>query len=288
MDRQTIRGIQRIEEEIHKRTGISSARLKQKNENGDKYIKLCNRSIIYGVQRWEIARSKNKEVVRVVEKIKKAEVKVLRGEEQQIERDLVLKKGKVYMLKDETLRVEIIQLQHNIPVAGHREKWKITELVTRNYQQPEVIRDVGKYVEECNICQRMKNRIKVLVGKLKLNKVLEKLQTYLTVDFITKLLLVAGKDVISVVCDRLSKMIYFMATTEGISAEGLVRLFRDNVQKLHGLPEIIVSDRRSQFATEMTKELNNMLGIETKLSTSFHPQTDEQIEYMNQELEQYL
>jgi len=94
------------------------------------------------------------------------------------------------------------------------------------------------------------------------------------VDFITKLSLVAGKDMISVVCDRLSKMTHFMATTEGISAEGLVRLFRDNVWKLHGLPEIIVSDRRLQFATEMTKELNNMLGIETKLSTLFHPQTD--------------
>ena len=178
------------------------------------------------------------------------------------------------MLKDETLRVEIIQLHHDILVAGHREKWKITELVTRNYQQPEIIRNVGKYVEECNICQRMKNRIKVLVGKLKLNKVLEKLQTHLTVDFITKLSLVAGKDMISVVCDRLSKTTHFMATTEGISAEGLVRLFRDNVWKLHGLPEIIVSDRRLQFATEMTKELNNMLGIETKLSTLFHPQTD--------------
>ena len=49
------------------------------------------------------------------------------------------------------------------------------------------------------------------------------------VDFITKLLLVAEKDTILVVCDRLSKMTHFVATTEGISAEGLVRLFRDNV-----------------------------------------------------------
>jgi len=63
------------------------------------------------------------------------------------------------------------------------------------------------------------------------------------VDFITKLPLVAGKDVIMVVCDRLSKMIYFVATMEGTLVEGLVRLFRDNVWKLHGLPESVVSDR---------------------------------------------
>ena len=47
-------------------------------------------------------------------------------------------------------------------------------------------------------------------------------------------------------------------------------------------------DRRPQFAAEMIKELNNMLEIETKLSTSFHPQIDEQTEHMNQKLKQYL
>jgi len=52
---------------------------------------------------------------------------------------------------------------------------------------------------------------------------------YLMVDFITKLPLVAGKNVILVVCDRLSKMIHFVATTRRTSAEKLVRLFRDNM-----------------------------------------------------------
>jgi len=49
------------------------------------------------------------------------------------------------------------------------------------------------------------------------------------VDFITKLPIVAGKDAILVVCNRLSKMAYFVATIEGTSAEGLARLFRDNM-----------------------------------------------------------
>jgi len=63
------------------------------------------------------------------------------------------------------------------------------------------------------------------------------------VDFITKLLLVAGKDAILVVCDILSKMTHFVATMEGTLVEGLARLFRDNVWKLHGLLENVVSDR---------------------------------------------
>jgi len=64
------------------------------------------------------------------------------------------------------------------------------------------------------------------------------------VDFITKLLLVTGKDAIVVVCDKLSKIIYFVATTEETSAEGLARLFRDNMQKLHRLLESMILNRR--------------------------------------------
>jgi len=57
---------------------------------------------------------------------------------------------------------------------------------------------------------------------------------------------------------------------------------------LHGLPESIISDRRVQFTAGMTKELNNLLGIQTKLSMVYHPQIDGQTEWINQELEQYL
>jgi len=71
----------------------------------------------------------------------------------------------------------------------------------------------------------MKNRIEEVAGKLKLNEIPEKPWMHLMVDFIMKLLVVAGKDAILVVCDRLSKMAHFVATTEETLAEGLARLF---------------------------------------------------------------
>ena len=123
---------------------------------------------------------------------------------------------------------------------------------------------------------------------MKLSEVPKKPWTHLMVDFITKLPVVAGKDAILVVCDWLLKMTHFVATTEGTSVEGLARLFRDNMWKLHGLPESVVSDRGLQFVAGLMKELNKMLGIEMRLSTAFHPQMDGQTEQMNQELEQYL
>ena len=65
-------------------------------------------------------------------------------------------------------------------------------------------------------------------------------------------------------------------------------MFRNNVWKLHRLPESRVSDRRPQFVADLTKKLNQILGVEIKLSTMFHSQTDGQMERLNQELEQYL
>ena len=235
------------------------------------------------VEKIRKARSKDNDVVRVVEKMKKAGVKELRGKEWKIEGDLVLKEGKIYVPKDEELRVKVIWLHHDVPAAEHEGRWKTVELVTRNYWWLGVTRDVGKYVEGCDLCQRMKNRTEEPAGKLKLSEVPQKTWSHLTVDFITKLPVVAGKNAILVVCDRLSKITHFVATTEG-----LARLFRDNVWKLHGLPESVVLDRGPQFAAELTKELNRMLGIKTKLLTVFHPQKDGQTERMNQELEQYL
>ena len=57
-----------------------------------------------------------------------------------------------------------------------------------------------------------------------------------------------------------------------MSAERLARLFKDNVWKLYGLLESMVLNRRPQFALELMKRLNKMLGIETKLSTLFYSQ----------------
>ena len=68
------------------------------------------------------AKSKDKDVVRVVEKMKKVEVRELQGNEWQIKGDLVLKEGKVYVPKDEELKTEVVWLYHDIPAVEHRER----------------------------------------------------------------------------------------------------------------------------------------------------------------------
>ena len=164
----------------------------------------------------------------------------------------------------------------------------MTELVTRNYQWLRVTKEVRRYVDGCNACQRYKNQSEVPAGKLMLNAIPEKPWSHISADFITKLPLAQGYEAILVVCDRFSKMAHFVATTEKTSAEGLVKLFQDHIWKLHGLPKSIVLDRGVQFTVRMMKELNNLLDIQMKFSMAYHPQIDRQMERVNQELKQYL
>ena len=85
------------------------------------------------IKRIKEARDKNEKVIKVVEEMKRAGVKTIREEEWQIEKGLVLKEGRVYVQKNEELRVEIIQLYYDMLIAGHGGQWKTVELVTRNY-----------------------------------------------------------------------------------------------------------------------------------------------------------
>jgi transposase InsO family protein len=67
-----------------------------------------------------------------------------------------------------------------------------------------------------------------------------------------------------------------------------MRLYLNHIWKLHGLPEGMVSDRGPQFVAEFMRKLYCLLGIRMALSTVYHPQTDGQMEHVNQELEQYI
>jgi len=64
----------------------------------------------------------------------------------------MLRDGKVYVPKNKKLRVEVIQLHHDMPVGGHGGQWKTTELVTRNFWWPGVTKEVKKYVEGYDMC----------------------------------------------------------------------------------------------------------------------------------------
>ena len=211
-------------------------------------------------------------------------------EEWNYENGLLLHRGKVYIPKSpkEDLRRQIIQMHHDLPSAGHFGRWKTTELVSRNYWWPGMNTDVKKYVAGCDTCQRMKNQPRQPYGPLIPNPVPAGPWEVISMDLITQLPESDGFNAIMVVVDRLTKRAHFFPITNEFSARDLANILYERVWTQHGLPLQIISDRGTQFAAEVFQEWCKLLGIESTMSTAYHPQTDGQTERVNQTLEQYL
>ncbi len=113
-------------------------------------------------------------------------------------------------------------------------------------------------------------------------------------DFITKLPLSkdsttgAEYDSILTMVDRLTKWTYFLPYKESWSAEQLADVICRHVASVHGWPMEWITDRDTKFASRFWQALMTRLGVKSKLSTAYHPQTDGQTERLNQVIEQYL
>ena len=95
-------------------------------------------------------------------------------------------------------------------------------------------------------------------------------------------------DAIVVIVDRFTKMIHLKATMTNVSSEGIAKIYRDDIWKLHGIPRKILSNRGPQFTSKFMEEFTRMLGTKRQLSIAYHPQTDGQIERINQEIGTFL
>ena len=105
-------------------------------------------------------------------------------------------------------------------------------------------------------------------------------------DLITQLPeTVKGNTCIVVFVDRLSKLVHFAAAPTDTGAYECAKLFRHNVIRLHGLPWDIVSDQDARWKCKFWTELCKLSGVQMKMSTPYHPQTDGQTERANRTLE---
>lgn len=204
------------------------------------------------------------------------------------EDSLIYRRGRIVVPIDTTLRGSIIQAHHDSVAAGHPGQSKTQELIYQSYWWPTIKKDVQKYVKGCEICQRSKIDHQPHKTPLHPNPIPDQNWQYVSADMITHLPEAQGFNaIINFVCMK-SKNIISVKCRDDIDSEGQIKLYIDNIFRLHGLFERFFSDRRTIFISSFVKGVFEKLGIRANPSTAYHPQTDGQSEHMHQEIQNYL
>jgi len=200
---------------------------------------------------------------------------------------LVYHKGKLYVPNDRQLRQDIVKSCHNTVTTGHPGKNGTLELVSHYYWWPRMGGFITAYVDGCDRCQRYR-RDHHPTAPIQPQEVPEGPWQMIGVDLIGPLPLSSGKDCILNIVDHYTKQIHLFPVTSQITADGVASIYFEQVFPLHGIPKKILSDRGPQFAAWSMCALYKRLGIESGITTAYHPQANGQVERKNQEVEIYL
>jgi Integrase zinc binding domain/Integrase core domain len=200
-------------------------------------------------------------------------------------------KGKQYIPKDQELRQDILKLFHDHEMAGHPGELETYNSVKQHYWWPGLRVFVKNYIKGFGICQQFK--IDRNPSHPSLVPVEGAISTrpfaHCSMDSITDLPPVEGSDSILVVVDQgLSKEVILCPTTKTVTMDGIGNLLHENLYKQFGLPDKMISDRGPQFVAKAFRAMLSRLGVNSALSTAYHPQTDGTMERVNQEIEAYL
>jgi len=162
------------------------------------------------------------------------------------------------------------------------------ELVKKNYLWLGIKEDIKKYIQGYIKCQQNKVQYQQKSRELHPLEIPQGPWQEISINIIEPLPRSNEMDTIMVIVDRFMKMIQLKATTMNIYSEGIAKIYRDEVWKLHEIPRKILSDRGPQFASKFMEKFTKALGTTKQLSMAYHPHTDGQTERMNQEVGTFL
>lgn len=179
---------------------------------------------------------------------------------------------------------------HDVPYVGHPGRTKTLHMVQRFFWWPfGMARDVRRYVQHCDSCQRNKSSCMRPGGLLRPLPVPVDTWQSVGMDMVTDLPVTdQGNDSITVFVDRLSKMVRLAPCRKNMDAPELAGLFLAHVFRSHGVPSQFVTDRGTVFVSEFWRAFLKLLGVSSAMSSAYHPQTDGNTERVNRVMEDVL
>ncbi len=191
------------------------------------------------------------------------------------------------------IRLELISRHYDDSLTGHFGIEKTSKLIARKYYWLTLWQNVEAYVKGCDVCLASKVVCHKPYGDLQLLPVPTNRCKDLSMDFITGLPISANwkddsYDLILVIVDWLTKMVYYVPVKVTIDKLRLAEVIINVVVYHHGVLESIITDRDLLFISKFWSLLCYFLSIKRKLSTAFYPQTDGQTKRRNRTMETYL
>jgi transposase InsO family protein len=194
----------------------------------------------------------------------------------------------------EELQEQIIRQHHDDPVHGHPGITRTMELIQRNYEFKNMKDKITSYIKKCADCQRNKHSTHAPYGEMQPMELPTKPWTDISMDFVTGLPLSRDPatglayDAILVIVDRFTKYALFIPFRKDYTAVQLAHVLKDRLIRNYGIPKSIISDRDKLFTSNYWATLMAEIGIQRKLSTAYHPETDGQTERTNRTMKTYL
>ncbi|BCR85209.1 uncharacterized protein ACHE_20667S [Aspergillus chevalieri] len=198
---------------------------------------------------------------------------------------LLLKGNRLFVPDDDPeLRTRLLDEVHAQVSTAHPGRTKTQQLIRARYYWPTWRQDAERYVRNCSKCRRAENPRNHVPGLLQPLPIAERPWQHISMDFRSFPVDKNGYDAALVIVDRFSKRPISIPCKKTATSEDVARMFIKHVYRHRGPPSTIVSDRGPQFVSAFWDELCRILGVQLKLSTAYHAQTDGQTEIVNQHI----
>jgi hypothetical protein len=191
--------------------------------------------------------------------------------------------------KDQELRSKILDEAHQSKLSIHPSSNKMYYDLKSNFWWTKMKKEIAAYVARCDNCCRVKAIHMKPTGLLQSLSVPKWKWEEINMDFIMELLVTQkGNDSIWVIMDRLTKSAHFLPVKTTYRPPKYADIYIDEIVHLHGIPNTIVSDQRTQLIAHFLEQLQKGLGTKLMHSSAYHPQTSGQTERLNQIIKDML
>lgn len=197
-------------------------------------------------------------------------------------------KKRIWVGNNPKLQNKLLQAFHSSPIGGHSGVPVTYRRMKQLFAWRGMKKSVQLFVSSCFTCQRAKPDRTRLPGLLQPLPVPNSAWQVVSLDFVEGLPQSGAANCVLVVVDSLTKYGHFIPLRHPFSAAVVAKAFLNHVYKLHGMPSVLVSDRDRIFTGALWQELFKLAGVELRMSSSYHPQSDGQTERLNQTMETFL